>query len=102
MPVTKQFLKTKPACKVKFMLSAGECGNAESVFLVGDFNDWNMSATPMKKNKNGDFSATLTLPAENSYNFRYIANGSTWVNDPCADGYRFCSFAGEENSFIQL
>ncbi|MCC8193113.1 MAG: isoamylase early set domain-containing protein, partial [Deltaproteobacteria bacterium] len=59
MAIVKQFLKTKPECKVKFTLGAMEANNAESAALVGDFNNWDPKATPMKKRKDGGFSVTI-------------------------------------------
>lgn len=101
MAITKQPLKTKPECKVKFILTAEEAGNAETAFLVGDFNDWNEQATPMKKQKNGDFSVTLSLPSGKKCMFRYLTD-DRWLNDPQADGHEFCSFASAENSVLHL
>lgn len=102
MPVTKQFLKSKPACKVTFALDAADTGQAGAIALVGDFNDWNHGACPMKKQKDGGFKASITLPAGASYKFRYLADGKHWLNDPAADGYEHCSFASENNSLLHL
>lgn len=102
MAITKQFLKTKPECKVKFTLTAEESGYAESVALVGDFNEWDASITPMKKDKDGNFSVTITLPLGDSQKFRYFINGDKWMNDPEADGYQFCTFAGVDNSLLEI
>ncbi len=102
MAITKQFLKTKPECKVKFTLSPEEAGNAETAALLGDCNNWNPEATPMKKQKDGSFSATINLPAGSTNKFRYLLDGKRWVNDSMADGYEFCSFAGGENFLVNL
>lgn len=102
MPITKQFLKSKPECKVTFVLTADEVGQAENVALVGDFNDWNHEACPMKKQKDGGFKANVTLPLGASYKFRYVADGQRWINDPAADGYAHCAFAEEDNSLLNL
>ena len=37
MSIKKQFIKTKPVCKVTFSLEAKE---ANQVSVIGDFNDW--------------------------------------------------------------
>lgn len=102
MSITKQFLKTKPECKVKFTVYAEDAASFEAVALVGDFNSWAPAATPMKKQKNGDFSATLTLPAGASYKFRYLGDGAKWFNDACADGYEYCPLAEGDNAVLQL
>jgi 1,4-alpha-glucan branching enzyme len=102
MAIAKQFLKSRPECKVTFSLTAEEAGNAQTVALVGDFNSWDPVADPMKKQKNGGFTASLTLPLGFSSKFRYLLNGERWINDPAADRYEYCSFAGEENSVLSL
>lgn len=102
MAIAKQFLKGKPECKVKFTLTDEEAGRAESVALVGDFNNWDPAATPMKKQKGGGFAVTLNLPSGTTKKFRYLADGERWVNDSAADGYEYCTFAACENSILNL
>lgn len=102
MAITKQFLKTRPACKVRFSLSEEEARGAESVSVVGDFNDWNPEATPMRRLKNGSFSAELELAPENAYKFRYRAGDGHWINDPQADEFEFCTYAQAENGILKL
>jgi 1,4-alpha-glucan branching enzyme len=53
---------------------------AEAVFLAGSFNGWNTQATPMKKNKEGLWSATLNL-FPGYYEYRFIVDGQ-WEDDP--------------------
>lgn len=87
MSIKKQFLKSKPVCKVTFKLPKNLANGAGSVFLAGDFNNWNPEANPMKGLKSGDFTATLSLESGNEYQFRYLVDGSVWQNDPEADKY---------------
>ena len=68
MALTKKFLKTKPVCKVTFSYEAPEL---EEVALVGDFNDWNAEATPLKKLKNGTFKVVVERHTSNT---RFISN----------------------------
>jgi 1,4-alpha-glucan branching enzyme len=91
----KQTLKTKPVCKVTFSLPAQVQG--DTVFLVGDFNGWQEDATPMKRNKDGSFSATLELEQGREYQFRYLVNGSEWHNDWEADRYVPNPFSGDNS-----
>ena len=102
MAITKQFLKTKPGCKVTFTLGAEEANGALSVALVGDFNNWDASANPMKKQKNGSFRTAVTFPAEDQIMFRYLVDDWKWLNDPSADGYEFCTYANAHNSIAKL
>ncbi len=102
MALTKNFLKSRAACKVKFRLDADEADSAEAVYLVGDFNDWNTVVSPMKKMKGGGFSLEIELPSGRDYQFRYLTDAGRWLNDAAADAYVPCSFAGTENSLVKV
>lgn len=98
MAIKKQFLKSKPVCKVTFSLSAKE---AKKVAVIGSFNEWNTKATSLKKLKDGTFKGTVDLETENSYEFRYLVDG-TYVNEEQADGYAWNDYASAENCVINL
>lgn len=98
MAIKKQFLKSKPVCKVTFTVPAEE---AKKVAVVGSFNEWNEKATPLKKLKNGSFKGTVDLESGNSYEFRYVIDGE-YVNDQEADSYAWSDFAGADNSVLSL
>lgn len=98
MAIKKQFLKSKPVCKVTFSIQAED---TENVAVVGSFNDWSETATPLKKLKNGTFKETLDLESGISYEFRYLVDGN-YVNDEEADSYVWSDFAGAENSVLSL
>lgn len=92
----KEFRKTKPVCQVTFSLPAAVQG--ETVYLVGDFNNWDEAATPMKKNaKTGDFTAKLDLELGKEYQFRYLVNGTEWHNDWEADKYVPNPYSGDNS-----
>ena len=103
MSFKKQYLKSKPVCKVTFKLSAEESKEADSVKLVGDFNDWDVKdGVSMKKLKNGGFTTTLNLEKDKEYQFRYLLNDAEWENDWEADAYVQSPVSHEENSLISL
>lgn len=102
MSITKQYLKTKPACKVTFTLPGSQFEYASDIALVGDFNDWDTAALKLKKNKSGDFATTLTLDKDRDYQFRYLINGTDWLNDETADAYLPSPVSYDENSVIKL
>jgi 1,4-alpha-glucan branching enzyme len=92
----KQPLKSKPVCKVTFTLP--EAVKAETAYLVGDFNNWDERATPMKKAKKaGPFSVTLELDKGREYQFRYLVNNTEWHNDWHADKYVPNPFSGDNS-----
>lgn len=91
----KQQLKSKPICKVTFYAPASI--EANTVHLVGDFNQWEETVTEMKKLKDGRFSVTLELDTNKEYQFRYLINGSEWHNDWEADKYVPNPFSGDNS-----
>lgn len=102
MAIRKQPLKTKPICKVTFTFDNPEFSEAETVHIVGDFNEWSHSSHPMKRLKNGTFKLALDLPKDNSVSFRYLVNGESWTNDGEADKYVPSGMSFEENGLIEL
>jgi len=94
----KQYLKSKPVCKVTFYTP--ESIEAEEVNLVGDFNSWNEDATPMEKLKDGRFKVVLPLETDNEYQFRYLVNGAEWHNDWEADKYVPNPFLGDNSVVV--
>jgi 1,4-alpha-glucan branching enzyme len=102
MGIKKQYLKSKPVCKVTFRIPV-EIGNpAREAHVVGEFNNWNVFATPMKKLKSGEFIATLDLEQGREYQFRYLLNKKDWENDEDADKFAHTPFEDSENSVIVL
>jgi 1,4-alpha-glucan branching enzyme len=95
----KNYSKSGKICRVTFKYNNSE--NSEKAALVGDFNNWSLQESLMKKLKDGSFSVTFSLQAGNSYQFRYLLDGNTWVNDAEADSYVPNKF-GEENSVITV
>lgn len=102
MSITKHYLKTKPLCKVTFTLPAHRLENIEQAALLGEFNDWDPAALPMKKSKQGDFTVTLNLEKNKAYQFRYLVNGGTWLNDDAADCYQPSPVSYDHNSVVRL
>lgn len=98
MAITKQYLKSKPICKVTFSIPAED---AKEVAVVGSFNDWNTEATTLKKLKNGTFKGILNLEKDNSYEFRYLVDGA-YVNDEQADAYAWNDYASAENGVLNV
>ena len=73
--------------RVTFTLPADEPAGAVSV--VGNFNDWNPFAHPLRRRANRTRSAAVTVPAGSTLHFRYLAEGGVWFDDdtvPVRDG----------------
>ncbi|MBZ0301190.1 MAG: isoamylase early set domain-containing protein [Anaerolineae bacterium] len=95
--IKKQYLKSRPVCKVTFSLSPDK--GADKADVVGDFTDWQPS--PMEQLKNGSFKVVLELPQGNEYQFRYLLNGSEWINETEADHFVPNPYSGE-NSVVTI
>lgn len=103
MALTKQYLKSKPICKVTFSLPAEAVAESSEVALLGDFNEWNpTTATLLKKQKDGSYKATLELEPGKEYQFRYLLDGTKWENDWAADKYVAADGSSDENSVVVL
>ena len=102
MSLKKKVLKSKPICKVTFVLSKEQAKDAGNVHLVGEFNDWAIDATPMRRQKDGAFSVTVDLPTGREYQFRYLLDGDMWISDPESDRHAFSPFGDCENSVVAV
>lgn len=80
----KTLNKKQKVKKTEFSLSAP---SAQSVFLSGVFNQWDLSSHPLKRDKNGMWKISLNLnPGQ--YEYRFLVDGG-WQNDPSC-----CDFVG--------
>ncbi len=95
----KKYSKSKDTAKVTFTFPASL--EAETVYLVGAFNDWSETDMPMKRQKDGSFSLTLELVQGQDYEFRYLVNGSEWHNEWDADAYVPNPYSGD-NSIVKV
>lgn len=71
------------AVKVTFALPVDTV--AHPVSVLGDFNNWDPLAHPLKKRSNGTCSAVVEVPVGSVYRFKYLAADGTWFCDPEAE-----------------
>jgi 1,4-alpha-glucan branching enzyme len=64
--------------------------DAATVYLVGDFNDWQEGQLAMVRRSDGDWVAKIRLPA-GEFRFRYYADGQ-WFTDYAAFGVELGRF----------
>ena len=75
---------------------------ADSIHLVGDFNNWSHTSHPMTRDRDGDtWYIVLELERGREYQFRYLSNGTDWHNDWKADKYVTNPFGGT-NSVVAI
>jgi 1,4-alpha-glucan branching enzyme len=70
---------TSGAVRVTFSLPAAD--PAGKVSVVGDFNDWDPYAHPLRPRTNGTRSAVVSVPAGSTLRFRYLGEDGRWFDD---------------------
>jgi hypothetical protein len=73
--------------------------HAKSAFVAGSFNSWDLKRTPMQKEDDGEWKATVSLPP-GRYEYRFVVDGH-WISDPKAKESVHNSF-GSTNSVITV
>ncbi len=103
MSIKKQFLKSKPECKVTFKFEKQNGIDPEIVRVIGDFNNWDIHVEPMKPLKSGDFTQTINLSSGSNIQFRYLVNDTVWLNEAEADAFVDNGMGtSEQNSVLEL
>ncbi len=88
--------------RVLFTVLPETARGAKVVQLVGEFNDWNVYATPLKKQWDGSFVVALELAPGREYQFRYLMDEVRWENDRQADKHVPTPFGDAENSVVAI
>lgn len=82
--------------RIRFAMAAKE---AEKVYLVGDFNDWNETSHPMKKDADGIWARSVLL-VPGPYEYKFMVDG-VWTEDPLNHNRRRNRF-GTYNCMIEV
>ncbi|MET9463772.1 isoamylase early set domain-containing protein [Streptomyces sp. NPDC006544] len=77
--------KLKGGTQVTFVLPEDTPDGPVSV--VGDFNEWDPAAHPLKPRGDGTRAVSVALAASSAHSFRYLAAGDYWFDDEQADGH---------------
>jgi len=93
-PAAKKAKKNSPS--TEFTLNAP---NANEVYLVGDFNNWDGAEFRMRKFKEGVHKKSVKLKP-GRYEYRFVVDGEWWC-DPENPNRQVNSF-GSENSVIEV
>ena len=102
MSIRKQYLKSKPVCKTTFRIPEEMGNSALTAHIVGEFNNWTLFSTPMKKLRSGAFTTTLDLEPGREYQFRYLLGEKIWENERYADKSAPTPYGDSENSVIVI
>ncbi len=96
--IQKQYLRKKQGTQCRLTFTLPENIWADSVYVVGDFNQWDRAALSMEQDTQGRWKATIEVAAGQVYQFRYLCDGD-WINDNQADAYYTNDYGGH-NSVI--
>ena len=75
--------------KVRVTFTLPQSDPSGPVSVVGDFNDWDPFAHPLRRRAKGTRSASVTVAPGSTLRFRYLAEGGHWFDDetiPADDG----------------
>jgi 1,4-alpha-glucan branching enzyme len=97
--IQKTYYNEGRNCRVTFRVPADD--SMESVHVAGEFNDWDPSAKPLARRRDGTYSTSLVLTPNQRYRFRYVVNGERWINDDQADDY-VENVHGETDSVVEV
>lgn len=79
-----------------------EAPHAETVVVVGDWNNWDVAANRLAKSDNGgSWTIEMELERGKDYRYQFVIDGETWIPDPQAymqvdDGF------GGKNSLLEM
>ena len=85
-----------PTGEVKVTFVISENGADGQIAVVGDFNGWDPTATPLRRHR-GRRRASVVVEPGRRYAFRYLAEGGRWFNDEAADDYQPNQHGGSDS-----
>jgi hypothetical protein len=95
MAIKKQFVKTKPVCKVTFSVKRQMRLQLLEILTIGT------QRRTLNKLKNGTFKGVFSIDKDAAYEFKYVIDGA-FVNETEADSFKWNEFAGAENSVLEV
>ena len=75
--------------------------SAAEVALAGDFNGWNLTTHPLKKDSSGLWLGELKTPAAGRYQYKFIVDKKRWSEDP-SNGMKVSDGYGGLNSLLVI
>jgi 1,4-alpha-glucan branching enzyme len=84
--IRKIFIETERSLVAQVTFILPNSTWADTIYLVGDFNGWNHSSHPFRRDREGTWTLTLNLEVGRCYQFRYLRDGE-WISDSQADGF---------------
>jgi len=75
--------------------------SAATVSVAGDFNGWNPQTTRFAKHSSGMWRAEIEMPSPGSYQYKFVVNGTQWMDDP-SNGLKLADNHGGFNSVLHI
>ncbi len=85
--IEKHYVRRSDRQTVQVRFSLPDSVWADTIYLVGDFNDWNRTEVPLRRARQGEWFITVELDIGHAYQFRYLCDNHHWMNDSHADAY---------------
>ncbi len=76
-------------------------GQADSVEVLGSFNDWTQGKHKMRKRRQGGRSIKIELPDMGTYTYKFLVDGERWIDDPQNADRLYDGFGGF-NSLLHI
>jgi len=103
MAISKIYSKDRKVCQVTFTLPKEIYEYFDEISVVGDFNNWDPHQHKFShKHSDGSSSVEVVLDAGKEYQFRYLCDGQTWLNEPKADKEIPTHYGDSKNSVILI
>lgn len=80
---------TADAAKTRSVAFKCHAPTAQQVFVAGTFNGWKPDATPLARDKAGNWRGSLMLP-RGRYEFKFLVECQWCCAPGCEDKYRDC------------
>ncbi len=97
--IRKSFVETENETIARIMFVLPDSIWAETIHLVGDFNNWNRASHPFGRDSTGKWTLTIELELGRAYQFRYLCDDKQWMNDWGADAYVYNPY-GSDNFVV--
>lgn len=97
--IHKAFVHVNGKTVVRVTFTLPETIWADQIYLVGDFNRWNRTSHPFRRDRQGRWLLTVDLELGRAYQFRYLRDGQNWINDSQADAYVYNTY-GSHNFVV--
>ena len=101
MSLVKKYSKDKKKCNVTFTLPKEAARGANTVLLLGEFNNWNPTEGIALVSKKEAYQTVVKLDAGKRYEYRYLVDGTWWTNDAAPDAFVSNPY-GTVNSVVTL